>query len=70
MRLDALTDTALSQLVRYCDEKIEQRRDKLEQSISKQDVNQAYLIQGGIEELRHLAAAAKSELRSREKERI
>lgn len=69
MTLDTLSDTALNQLIRYCGEKVEQRRDKLEQAVSKQDVSQAYLIQGGIEELRHLAAAAKSELRSREKER-
>lgn len=69
MTLDALTDTALNQLIRYCGEKVEQRRDKLEQAVSKQDMNQAYLTQGGIEELRHLAATAKSELRSREKER-
>lgn len=69
MTLDTLTDTALNQLIRYCGEKVEQRRDKLEQAVSKQDMSQAYIIQGGIEELRHLAAAAKSELRSREKER-
>jgi len=67
MRLDVFTDTALSQLARYAEEKLEERRDKLEQAVTKQDIYQAYVVQGGILELRHLCAVAKSELRAREK---
>jgi len=67
--LESFTDTNLAHLVRYCEENIERRRNQLEEAVIKQDVNRTYVIAGAIEELRHMAATAKSELRSRSKEK-
>lgn len=68
MSLSGFTDTNLAQLIRFMEETIEKRRNDLEQAVSQADLNKALRVQGSIEELRHVVAMAKSELRSRVKE--
>jgi hypothetical protein len=65
--LEPLSDSALAALVRHCQENIPRRQEKLEQALTKQDVNEAYIVTGSLQELRHLIAAANSQLRARAK---
>jgi hypothetical protein len=53
--------------MRHCQEAIPRRQQKLEESLAKHDVNEAYIVTGCLQELRHLIAAANSQLRARAK---
>jgi len=68
--LSQFTDTNLAQLVRFLEENIEKRRNDLEKAVKGFDINRALLVQGSLDELRHIVAMAKSELRSRSKEAL
>jgi hypothetical protein len=68
--LSQFTDTNLAQLVRFLEENIEKRRNDLEKAVKGFDINRAILVQGSLDELRHIVAMAKSELRSRSKEAL
>ena len=70
MSLSGFTDTNLAQLVRFLEETIEKRRNDLEKAVSGVDLNKALTVQGSLDELRHIVAMAKSELRSRTKEKL
>ena len=67
MSLEPLSDSALAALVTHCQENIPRRQEKIEQALGKKDVNEAYILTGCIQELRHLIAAANSQLRARTK---
>lgn len=67
--LASVGESALLAFQRYVRADIEMSRDKLEKAVSVGDITRAYVVQGGIEELRHLVAAIDSELRARRKER-
>ena len=70
MSLNGFTDTNLAQLVRFLEETIEKRRNDLEKAVSGANLNKAFAVQGSLDELRHIVAMAKSELRSRTKEQL
>jgi hypothetical protein len=68
--LSQFTDTNLAQLIRFLEENIEKRRNDLEKAVKGFDINRALSVQGSLDELRHIVAMAKSELRSRSKEAL
>jgi hypothetical protein len=67
MSLEQLNDSALAALMRHCQGEIPRRQEKLEHALGKQNVNEAYIVTGCLQELRHLVAAANSQLRARAK---
>lgn len=65
--LDSFTDSALAQLIKYCDVEIEKHRHKLEEAVGIANMNKSLIVLGGIQELRHILAMASGILRERAK---
>ena len=67
--LNGVTESGLLAFKRYALDSIELRRGQLEDVVGKGDMHRAVVIQGSLEELRHLVATIESELRARAKEK-
>lgn len=65
MTLDGFTDTNLTQLIRYVEDKITRRLVQMETAVSKGEFQKATQVTGNLEELRHIIATAEGVLRAR-----